>query len=418
MAPHNRPTALLISLFGAVFAAAAGTHALTPLFPELRVALGVDGEAVRQLTVVYTLGYSVAGFLLGILCDHLGRRRILLGALLVYVLTSLVLLLPLSWTGYPILLLARAGGGLASGGMMAAAIALTSDLVSERRRGRALSWVLAGSHLAVVVGVPLSAYLARFRLLAVFALLLVVAAIAWVVLLLRAPTDIRGQREPGGLLRLPLRSLAAPGVAAATLSTLCSTLAAFAFITSLADHCVDAYAADLNQRAVLFLLLGVGALVGGVVAGLVSDRLGRGRFVVAALCTSMLLGPLLLLPATFPTFVAVMIPVALVQTLRQGPFAAVLTSLVPTELRGSAVGWNSLAAGLGLSLGTWLGAVGYSASGLAGVVVVAVAALLLSLLLFWLGVLRVLARTGTQTGSVATPESSSTGGPDGREEAD
>ena len=387
LADNNRSTGLLIALFGAIFAASAGTHALTPIFPELKTALSVDDGSVRQLTVLFTLGYSVSGLLLGMLCDRVGRRRILLPSLLFYGLASGLLLLPLDWLGFSGVLALRALAGLATGGITATVIAMTSDAVAYERRGRAMSFVLSGTYVAVIIGVPLSSALARFRLLGVFGVLALVTLIAAAALFRLAPRDcsaVGRARADGPLLRLPLEALGCPAALPALLTTFLGTLATFAVITSLADHAVDRFQASLGQRALLFLCLGLGALPGAFLAGLLSDRLGKRRMVMVALTGSLLLAPLLLWPSSWSGFVLVAILISMVQVLRQGPFAAMLTGLAPLHLRGSLVGLNSAFSGVGLGLGTWLGGVTYGRHGLAGGVVVAGLSLFVSLLLFGL----------------------------------
>jgi predicted MFS family arabinose efflux permease len=385
---NNRPTGLLIALFGAIFAASAGTHALTPIFPELKTAFSVGDGSVRQLTVVFTLGYSFSGLVLGMLCDRLGRRLILLPCLFGYGLASGLLLLPLEWLGFGRVLALRAVAGLATGGITATVIAVTSDFVAYERRGRAMSFVLSGTYVAVILGVPLSGALARYRLFGVFGVLALVTLLAALALIRRLPQDgVRGRSVADGrpvarLLDLPLRALRCKAALPALVTTMLGTLSTFAVITSLADHAVDRFGAGLGQRALLFLCLGLGALPGAFLAGLLSDRLGKRRMILIALSGSLLFAPLLLWPDRWPLFILVAILISLVQVLRQGPFAALLTGLAPVHLRGSLVGLNSAFSGVGLGIGTWLGGWTYSSHGLSGGVVVAVLGLLFSLLLF------------------------------------
>ncbi|MFG0318198.1 MAG: MFS transporter [Planctomycetota bacterium JB042] len=381
MSSDRRVHRLLLSLFGAIFAGAAGTHALTPIFPELKEALGVDDGAVRLLTAVFTIGYAISGFVLGIVCDRLGRRRVLLPALAAYGVASAVLAFPPDWLGYGGVLAARLVGGLATGGISAAVLALTSDAVPYERRGRAMSFVLAGSFIAVVLGIPLASELAKVRLTAIFAVLAAVSFLALVVVAREAPPD-EPHEAPESPLLAPLRALRSPGAPGALATTFLNTVAAFAIVTSLADHAVDRFDADLDRRSLLFLALGLASLPGAFLASLLSDRVGKRRSVLFALVGSLAATPLLVPPARFSTFLAAACVVALVQALRQGPFAAILTELAPERRRGALVGWNSAASGIGLALGTWAGGLAYAADGLRGDVTLALAALALSLVAF------------------------------------
>ncbi len=381
MTENPKANTIVIAAFAAIFAAAAGTHALTPIFPELKAALGVGDGAVRLLTAVFTLGYSVSGFVLGIVCDRAGRRRVLLPSLGLYAAASAGLSLAPETLGYGSFLVLRVLAGLGTGGVTAAVLALTSDAVPFERRGRAMSFVLAGSYAAVLLGVPLASLLATWRLTAVFAVLAVVGLVNLALLAKVAPRS-HAPVAATGWFDLPRRALRLAGARAALATTLLNTLATFAVLTSLADHAVDRFGASLSDRSLLFLVLGLGALPGGVAAGLFSDRVGKRRSVIVALVGSLALTPVLLPLDSFPAFLWAAAAVSFIQALRQGPFAAILTELAPESLRGSLLGWNSAVSGIGLGAGTWLGGVAYASTGLAGAIGLTMAALAFSLALF------------------------------------
>ncbi|MBI4878969.1 MAG: MFS transporter [Planctomycetes bacterium] len=155
-------------------------------------------------------------------------------------------------------------------------------------------------------------------------------------------------------------------------------------LTSFADHCAARFGAGLSARGLLFFGLGLAALCGALFAGIASDRAGKRRSVLAALLGTAALAPLLLVPRGFPAFLGIALAVSFVQALRPGPFVAILTELAEPRLRGSLVGLNGLSAGLGLAAGTWLSGVVFARLGLAGGVLIALAAVLLAALLFGL----------------------------------
>jgi predicted MFS family arabinose efflux permease len=398
---------LLLALAFAVFTAAAGTHAITPLFPELKQLLGTSDDAVRALTSVYTIGYSFSGFALGLAIDRRGRRPVLLAALLVFAVANAF---AFAAEGYAALFALRLLAGFAAGGIGAAALALTADAVPYARRGAAMSLVTAGAYAASVLGMPLASQLAHFRLGAIFAALAIIASVSAVVVAAVAPRAAPGTpadtSAPDARLFAVIGSKAVRGALLATFGVTC---AAFAVVTSLADHAVDRFQADHGARSVLFLLLGLGSLAGAFAAHRFADRRGKPLVLRVALYGSLVTLPLLLLPATRTGFALAAVLVAAFAGARQGPFVALLTELRPSRERGRLLGFNSLASGLGLALGTFAGGLGYAAAGLGGAVGVAAAGLLVAIVAFELRIAR--------ADVVAQAEARARGDVDGLEQA-
>lgn len=374
----RRQRSLVFALTFAIFTAAAGTQAITPLFPELKRALGVDDAAVRALTAVYTLGYSFAGFVLGMTSDRVGRRRVLLTSLAVFLVSNLALGFV---SDYGSFLALRTLSGLATGGISSAALALAADTVSFEHRGKAMATVTAGNYAAALFGMPLASQLAEYGLLWVFPALALIALAAFLGLVRLCPRGVPPvvTESRRSMMR---RAVATTPARAALVTTFFHTIAAYAIVTSLADAAVDRFAATHGQRTFLFLVLGVGSLAGAIGAQRYSDRLGKRRAILGALGVSLATMPLVLLPDGITGFAIASGVIAAGAGMRQGPFAAILTELAPGELRGSLVGWNSLFSGLGLSLGTWLGGFLYGKSGLPGVVALGFVTLAISLATF------------------------------------
>ena len=168
-------------------------------------------------------------------------------------------------------------------------------------------------------------------------------------------------------------------------------------ITSFADWCHEHFDASLGDRERFFLWMGLGALPGAFLAGACADRLGKRRTVAISLVGSLVLTPLLLVADSFAMFIAVAVSVSAVAAMRQGPFAAILTGLGPDRLRGSLVGLNSAASGIGLATGTWLGGVLYGWRKFDGAVWGGVAILVVACCIFLAGVFEPRARAAEES---------------------
>lgn len=157
------------------------------------------------------LGLLPGALVGGMLADRHGRKRILLGSVLLFGLFSLAT--ALAWS-FPTLLLARLLTGVGLGAALPNLIALTSEAAGSRFRGRAVSLMYCG----VPIGAALAAALGFSGLAAAWQ---TIFWIGGVVPLLLIPLLMRWLPESQAFQRaeasVPLRTLFAPGQAAATL---------------------------------------------------------------------------------------------------------------------------------------------------------------------------------------------------------
>lgn len=133
------------------------------------------------------LGLLPGALVGGMLADRYGRKRILLGSVLLFGLFSIAT--ALAWN-YPTLLLARLLTGVGLGAALPNLIALTSEAAGPRFRGRAVSLMYCG----VPIGAALAAALGFFGLAAawqtvfwiggIVPLLLVPLLLRWLPMLL------------------------------------------------------------------------------------------------------------------------------------------------------------------------------------------------------------------------------------------
>ncbi|MFF8590433.1 MFS transporter [Streptomyces sp. NPDC015220] len=184
-------------------------------------AIGQDlhaGEAVLELVVAgYGVAYAVLLVLGGRLGDLFGRRRLFLGGMAAFGLTSLACgLAPGAWT----LVAARAAQGASAAAMLPQVLATIQATTSGPRRARAMSLYGATAGLSMVAGQILGGVLVAADVWgtgwrAVF-LVNVPVVVAGLVLALRAVPETRSQHPepvdgPGTvLLALSLLALLAP----------------------------------------------------------------------------------------------------------------------------------------------------------------------------------------------------------------
>jgi MFS transporter, DHA1 family, multidrug resistance protein len=134
------------------------TIAKNPVLPLLAQALGADKGAIGWVAAASTLTGILASLPAGLLSDRWGRRRLLLGAGVVFVSAPLAYLLVATPAQLAVV---RAYHGLATAVLVPVAMAYVADL-APTHRGERLGWyastTLAGRALAPVVGGALLAF--------------------------------------------------------------------------------------------------------------------------------------------------------------------------------------------------------------------------------------------------------------------
>lgn len=167
---------LLISL------GAFGVDAMLPALSGMATSFQV-GETRAQLVVgAYLLGFSWGQLLFGPLSDAWGRRRVLLGALGLFWVSSAVL--PFV-RDFPVLVGARALQGLLASSLRTVGTAWVRDRYRGETMARVMALVQSVFVVAPVVAPWVGAYLARLGWPAVFAFLAVAGGGLWTWALLR-----------------------------------------------------------------------------------------------------------------------------------------------------------------------------------------------------------------------------------------
>lgn len=157
-APRLSPAQLrnvLAGLMLALFMAALDQTIVAVALPD--IARNLPGsELLAWVVSGYLLAMTVSTPIFGKLGDLLGRRRLLAGAIALFVLASLLCGLA---QDMPQLVLGRVLQGIGAGGVQAITQALVGDLIAPAERGRYQAWFSGMFALASLIGPPLGGLL-------------------------------------------------------------------------------------------------------------------------------------------------------------------------------------------------------------------------------------------------------------------
>ncbi len=268
-APRERlPLAALLALAMTGFTAIMTETLPAGLLPQMAQGLHVSEPLAGQAVTSYALGSLIAAVPLVALTQGLRRKPVLLAAILGLLLFNSVTALT---TSYPVVLVSRFLAGVAAGLAWGLLAGYARRMVVDRLKGKALAVAMAGTPVALSLGVPAGTFLGGsvgWRTAFVVLSATTTVLVAWVV---RSVPDFPGQ---AGHARLSVGQVVRmPGVRPVLVTIL-------AWMT--AHNLLYTYVAPLAARAGLaghvdLLLLGFGAasLLGIAATGLLIDRILR-----------------------------------------------------------------------------------------------------------------------------------------------
>lgn len=262
---------------------------------------GIDRAALGFVLSMELVGMAIGSFLLGGVADSLGRRRTILGCLVVMALGMLMVSRVHNLTE---LCLWRVFTGLGIGGMLAATNAVAAEFANARRRDFCVALMAIGYPMGAVIGGVIAAQLLKgsdWR--AVFEFGAAVTAAFFPIVYWKVPESIGWlcQRQPSGALaainstlkrlhyatvtglpvlpersgRAPLVDIFKPGMATATVlvtATYFLHITTFYFILKWVPKIVVDMGFQASSAAGVLVWANVGGMCGGAALGLLSLR--------------------------------------------------------------------------------------------------------------------------------------------------
>ncbi|CAN5407090.1 MFS transporter [soil metagenome] len=275
-----------------------GTNAfvIAGLLPDIAKAFSVSTATASYSITFYAIVVAIAAPAVSILLARWSRTQLMATGLLLLAIGTLVAALSDSITIFTVGRIVAALGGAA---LVPAATAAAPALVSHEQRGKALAFVGVGFTLATAVGSPIGTALGevggwRLPLFILAGLALVLAA----AVLFGVRNIPIGAAASFAQRLAPLRD---PRILLPLVTTL-FMIAGFNIVYIFSSEVTgDATGGSGSLLAVLLLMFGLGGVVGTVVSGPITDRLGSRVLVTLALGLEVV--ALVILPFVGRTFV-------------------------------------------------------------------------------------------------------------------
>lgn len=339
---------ILFALTLGGFAIGTSEFASMGLMPNMVASLGVTEPQVGHLISAYALGVVVGAPLLAILGAGWARKTLLLSLMGFYALGNLASALGPT---YHSLLLFRFIAGLPHGAYFGVA-ALTAVAISPpHRRGRAVSIVMLGLTLAILIGNPLATWAGQFvDWRWIYAAVSTVAVATAVLLAMWLPARVDGPKpkpldELRAFNRLPVWQ--ALGIGAIGFAGM------FAVFSYLAPTMLEVTRVSAAWIPVGLIGFGIGGVIGNFAGGWLFDRFKlRGAWMVLAWAlTMLLLFPLM--AQWLPTLLLATVAIGLMGAL--GPILQSHLMDVAGDAQTLAAASHHAAFNTANALGPWLG---------------------------------------------------------------
>lgn len=352
----HRPVSWLILLALAVggFGIGTGEFVIMGLMPTMAADLGVTEPQVGHVISAYALGVVVGAPTLAVLGARLRRRHLLLLLMGFFAFGNAATALA---PGYHALLLARFVTGLPHGAYFGVAALVAASMVPAHKRAAAVSQVMLGLTIAILIGNPLATLVGqsmdwRYAFVAVSVIALLTIALIGVFL----PLD-RSEQRSNPLTELQafrrIQVWYALGIGAIGFAGM------FCVFSYLAVTLLEVTKVSPLVVPVAVATFGAGTLVGNLAGGWLFERL-QFRAVGVVLLWSMAV--LLLFPFAVQTLWAALLAAFLVGTM------VALSPPLQTRLMDVAADAQTLAAAshhaafnVANALGPWLGGLAISA---------------------------------------------------------
>jgi len=263
--PDRLPWGGLLALSMAAFVTILTEALPAGLLPRIGAGLGVSPAAAGQLVTVYAVGSLVAAIPLTAFTQGVRRRPLLLGAIGGFLLANTITAVSAS---YGLTLAARFVAGVSAGLLWALTAGYAARMAPDRLKGRAIAVAMAGTPLALSLGVPAGTFLgAVIGWRACFGLISGLTAILIVWILAKVP-DFAG--DPKGVRRSLAHVFVRPGIRPVLFVVLAFVLAHNILYTYIAPFLAGAGMAGRTDA--VLLVFGAASLAGIWIVGVLIDR--------------------------------------------------------------------------------------------------------------------------------------------------
>lgn len=367
---------VLAALTSVTFAVGFGELVIAGIVPAVARGIGVSFGTAGLLTTVYALVFAVLSPILATLFRGARRRRGLIAGLLVVAGANVFAYVGPTYTDVIVArIVAAAGSALCS----PLALASIDDVVPLALRGRAQGIVFAGFGAALTLSLPIATLMASaFGWRSVFgisAALPLVAAL--LVVRLRVPA-VASAPKAARAAQTPWKSALSPSILRLLCVSIFMLVGQYAVVTYIRPLFASRGITDIPTTALLLFLMGAFGIAGNLVGGVCVDRFGMRTTMLTAIGANV---AIYLLMRFFIGPLGVTIVLLALWNLASWAYSPAINgalAAVGGNARDTALALNMTAFNIGIAAGSALGGLIIDASGIANILVLGTAMLVVA----------------------------------------
>lgn len=260
------------------FSVGTGALILAGLLPLVASDLSISLSTAGQLMSVYALFYAIGAPVLSAATSSLPRKQVLIIAL---VLLAIANALGAFATGYAMMFMARAIGGLGGSMYTPSASAMAAGMSEPAYRTRAIGFVFSGISVATVLGVPLGTLIGNeFGWRVSLAAISVFAACVALSLTFVLPSGAQGMKFDFSLWKNLLKQ---SPVTLSVLTSFFQMAATFTIFTYIAPFLLQHAHVEKAQLTLYLTVFGVASMIGTFYGASIADKFGIVPTIIASL---------------------------------------------------------------------------------------------------------------------------------------
>jgi predicted MFS family arabinose efflux permease len=346
---------LLKVLSAAAFLVFFQAYMVAPLIPRFTEIFNTTPQKIGLIIPIYMIPYGIATLFYGLLSDHLGRKRILLASMVLFII---LMALTASARSAEEMIFWRLVSGVGISGVVPLSLALMSTLYPFNERGRPLGWLFAAMSGGMAFGSTLGAVLEpiigwRVTFLGVSALGLIALMFIWPYRNLLGESNPNSAIKLSGLLKSYKEILSSNRAKIVYSYVFLNGAFHSGVFTWLGLYLSKFY--NLGELAIGIVIIGWGipGFLFGPYLGKLSDRHGRRLFIPAGLAIGALSALALVFKSDLILVAIIVAVLSLGYDMTQPLLAGIVTAL-SSKRPGQAMGLNVFLLFTGFGTGSYV----------------------------------------------------------------